>query len=363
MADFVWDFVTSEAVFSLEGGTCIFVTIPEPSMESTFSFEGSGEVYNPVGLADFSMVSSLSGQFLPTYRGRNIVRWSAIGNTSFDLSASNEAGWKALEWEGNAYRCLKFKNSVIVYGSGGISVLFPVSDPISTWSEHLLDSGGVLGIDAVVDSEQGHLFIGRDYKLYIITENSQSLKSNAMPVIKAVGYSEFIKTLTGTVKMFYEPISKVTYISGSNKTLLLSGTEITEVDSNITGVIVTDTRYETRNSTPSGKVSWKTQELRFGNTNFKTIRSIAFDFDMLQIRDAYCTVWMRNVLTQDFTVSKRCKITKDGIAFVGVTAKEFQIQVEFVPLEKLAIRSYQITVQFSDKRFGYGGQDVKQISA
>ena len=363
MADFTWDYIYVDMSTSIDGGEFISVTIEATSVDLATSVEGSVSIWNAVGTKDVDLTVAISGQFVPTYRGRNVVKWSDIGSVDFVLSDQNLAGWKALEWEGYAWKGLRFKNAVIVYGSGGISVLFPISDPISTWSEHVLDSGGILSKDAVCDTDLGHVFIGRDKQLYIVTEDSKSLKSTAIPVIKLVGFKEFIETLQGNIQIFYEPVTKVTYIAGTNATLLISQSEVTQVTGSISGAIYTDELYHTQDSVSSTLVSLRTQELRFGTTNFKTIRSIAFDFDMSLVDSPVCIVYMRDKTTKDFTTTKRCKITKDGQAFPNVTTQEFQIGIEFTPLERLAVRNMQLTIQFSDKRFGYGGSDVKQVVA
>ncbi len=364
MADFLWEYTLLDLTTSVDGGVPGFVNIDDTSISLTMSIEGSGIAYNPFVVVDTDLaISVIGGQFVPTYMGRNVVRWSSIDNLDFTLGEANLSGWKALEWEGVAWRGLRFKNSIIVYGSGGISVLFPISDPVSTWSEYVLDMAGILSKDAVCDADTGHLYIGRDYNIYAVAENSQSLKSSAIPVIKLVGYKEFIQELTGNIRIFFEPVTKVIYIAGNNKTLLISEGEVSELDMSLAGAIYTDQLRYAVNSTQGSIVRLVTQDLRFGTTNYKTIRSIAFDIDMPLLTSAVCIIYTRDKTTKLFTVEKRYKITERGIAFPSITVDECRIGIEYVPTTKLATRSMAITVQFSDKRFGYGGADVKQITA
>jgi hypothetical protein len=363
MADFLWDYSTSEVLTSVDGGLFISVTVDGGIATVVSSVESEAFLSNPFGEAEIVVVSSVSGQFVPTYTGSNKVMWSDIGSLDFAQSINNIAGWKALEFEGSAWRALRFKNTVIVYGSGGVSVLFPISDPVSTWSELLLDSGGILNPRAVVETPDGHLFIGRDYQLYSILENSKSLRSTAIPVINKLGFREFIQSLEGSPRMFHEPVTRRTFISGTNKTLLISEGEMTEVPIEIQGAIFTSTLRVCQSAQANELVRLRTQELRFGNTNFKTLVSIAFDFDLFNVTLPMCSIYIRDTATKLFVLAKTVKITDSGQAFPALTCAECMIEVSFVPLSKLAIRKFDITIQYSDKRFGYGGVDVKQIVA
>ena len=66
---------------------------------------------------------SLSADFYIQYLKKNWLKWSKIGDFDFTQDKSNIAGEMPLDWPGDIWHIGKLHKDIIVYGSGGITML------------------------------------------------------------------------------------------------------------------------------------------------------------------------------------------------------------------------------------------------
>ena len=141
---------------------------------------------------------SLSADFYIQYLKSNWLKWSKIGEFDFTQDKTNLAGEMPMDWAGNIYAIGKLDKSLIVYGSGGISILQPVEN---VFGKAILLPLGIKSKGAVTCQLNFHLFITSDGCLWKFSDKLEKL-----------GYEEFLSTLNNPI-ISYNNVQKLAYIS------------------------------------------------------------------------------------------------------------------------------------------------------
>ena len=120
------------------------------------------------------------------YPKANWVKWSKIGYLDFTIDESNVANERPLNWHGFVYRILKLDDTLIAYGQGGVTILFPKDVAYGTKELYNI---GLLGDLAVTGTDFEHFFIDVSGKLFKVSSDG----------LEELGYSEFLIQLTNPV--------------------------------------------------------------------------------------------------------------------------------------------------------------------
>lgn len=128
--------------------------------------------------------------FLIDYPFRNFVQWSDIGSLNFEMTKSNVAGARPLDWSGWVWSIRRLNNKIIVYGENGISALTPVNNffGLDTISKTGLKCRGAITGDSRV-----HFFIDSKNMFWILSDK-----------LELVGYSEYLSSLSSDVILSYD---------------------------------------------------------------------------------------------------------------------------------------------------------------
>lgn len=113
----------------------------------------------------------------------NWVWWSKIGYADFTVDHSNLSGRRPMDWKGTVYEIIKLDNSVVVYGSNGITIMKPSE---VHWGMRTIQHIGITGKAAVVGTDTEHYFVDRQNELWKLSGEG----------LQRLNYSEFLSLLT-----------------------------------------------------------------------------------------------------------------------------------------------------------------------
>lgn len=159
----------------------------------------------------------------------NWVAWSKIGTADFTLDRTNDAGRRPMDWNGWVYSVKGMDKNVIVYGAGGITLMYPVSEPFPTFGFKSLWPQGLLAKNLVCGNDQVHYFV----------DASGSLCSLTSQGVKALGYREDLRSLATHGKaptMHYDELNHLVYICDGTIGFTYSENGLGGGPINVTGV-------------------------------------------------------------------------------------------------------------------------------
>jgi len=158
----------------------------------------------------------------------NTVAWSEIGKFDFREGEvevtpggpkrfNRTAGYRHMPWgeqgKGLVYQVRKLGNGVMVYGDGGIALLEPKSEPMSTYAMRHMSGEGILSGESIDGSDNVHFWISTNNDLWYCDSTYKSEK---------LGYKDFLEDLSGIVKLSYCPGRRRLYISDGSTGYVLT---------------------------------------------------------------------------------------------------------------------------------------------
>lgn len=113
------------------------------------------------------------------------IVWSKIGEANFIPSRQNEAGFRQMPQGGDVYRIRRLGDSIIIYGSRGITRMFPNQQTFG-WKE--LSTAGICCPTAVGGDTTQHLYVDQNATLWRMVDDPEVFK----PKRQELGYQEFL---------------------------------------------------------------------------------------------------------------------------------------------------------------------------
>lgn len=154
----------------------------------------------------------------------NWVAWSGIGKTYLTEllnkeDISNVTGQMPVGWFGDVYVVKRLGEYVMVYGSGGVSALRPISSPVTGFGLRVMLEYGIASKGCIGGDEHKHLFIDNEGALWSAIENVEYRTVQ----LSRLGYKQFMANLTAAdIVISYDPIDQAFYISDGVRTYMLS---------------------------------------------------------------------------------------------------------------------------------------------
>ena len=275
---------------------------------------------------DFKL--ALNADFYIQYPRTNWVKWSKIGEFDFTQDKTNLAGEMPMDWAGDVYAIGKLDRNLVVYGSGGISILQPAEN---VFGKAILLPLGLKAKGAVSCQLNFHLFITSDGCLWKLSDKLEKL-----------GYEEFLSTLSNPT-ISYDIVHKLAYICDGISGYIFN----CEVNSmgkgpaNITGIgYFNGIQYVMASGAIVPLDAYIiTHPIDFANRSFKALSEVEvggeFDSDLL------LGVSYRNDTTGDFSAPVWFSVTMEGRAFPNFFGKEFQFHLsttENIRLDYLKVK-------------------------
>ena len=295
------------------GGSLEIVSV-EPPDALDFAIELQGVFVNGTAFnGEFdSFKLDFFADFYIQYPKSNWVKWGKIGEFDFTQDRTNLAGEMPMDWPGDIWAIGKLDRAVIVYGSGGITVLQPTD---TVFARRELLSLGLKSKGAILLTQFFHLFITSDGCLWKMEEKLERL-----------GYVEFLSSMSNPV-ISYDRINKLAYICNGTLGYVLN-CETYSMGAgpvNISGIgyfdgvpyiiasgsIINPEPYLTFHSTD------------FSNRNFKTVTEVEVggEFDGLELGVSFRSN------TDSYTGPVWFTVTSEGRAFPNIFAKEFKFHL------------------------------------
>lgn len=282
------------------------------------------------------------------------VAWSAIGYFDFrPYDANNVAGYRRMPWEnggkGIVYKVQKLGKGVMVFGDGGQTFLYPVSEPVVTFGMKHLPGAGIRSGGHVAGDENVICYIDRNYDLWRI---SADLK------LEKLGYREYMKSLVthaNRTLMSYVPAKKRFYISNGNESYILTEQGLYTTDQMITSA--GDYKGTLCGFWADGsdiEIRLKTDRLDFGVQGLKTLEGLEFGVHYnatgAKLSADYDFLYDYNATS--FSSVGWGDLTPLGQITKRVTAREFRIKLKGTTYKSATFNldSILAKVKFPDKR-------------
>ena len=262
------------------------------------------------------------------------VKWSDIGHLNFDVTQSNQAGERPMEWTGLIYDILKFNDGVIVYGVNGIAEMKPVKN---TWSYRTVYSIGTKGRDSQVSNKTNtiHWFVDVLGQLWEISNS-----------ITKLDYSEFLSILINPVMSINEQDNLIYLCDGTN------GYVYNYADKSLSKGYPNITGYGYKNATvyvvsPAAivvpDIAFTTNTYDMGTRKEKNIYQMEISTETPEEMEVAINYRTRN--DEDFTITPWIQFTPRGIAYLPCYGIEFQFKFRLANYDILDLDQFKINGQ------------------
>ena len=308
------------------------------------------------GLHDDALLmctSSITGVAVANDLMKSWVAWSKIGQVSFELDLVNDAGFKAMAWQGYVYKTIKLGKNAIVYGSGGVTIAFPVKEPAPTFGFKNVLTIGVKNKEACTGNEFVHFFVDKLGCLYKLNEEG----------LERLGYEEFLLPLVNPVLIWDTSLRRLHISSASvgyiyNDKALGGGfaglTGLYRVNNVLTAVAPADITAD--------PVSIVTDIIDFNQRGMKCIENInwgVFADETLQAAIDYRFKKDTAFVTSDWTT-----LNDEGVSHQKVGGIDFRFRLKSTvhgtfDLKYANIQFKPMDIRFTRSLIGSTGQPVR----
>lgn len=300
---------------------------------------------------DLSLNLELSAEVVVDKPRYNWVGWSKIGEASFILDITNDAGYRPMEWAGYIFSVKKLGDKVIVYGTNGITMMNAVSNPYATFGFTEVSRTGLKSKNSVCGTEEIHYFIDRQNRLHKLSTER----------LEILDYAEYLSTLTNP-SMFFDQYLKRVLISDVLKGFIYTESGLGGGYGNLSGFAYLD-------GVPYGSspteilhpaMEFATDILDFGRRSQKTVESVQVGTDTpesLELSYDY-----RYDTKAPFAQTHWIPLNYEGIAYLKCTAMEFRIRIRALGFAEIGIDYLNVQFKTPDQRFSRSAlaSDIQQ---
>jgi len=289
---------------------------------------------------ELSIDISIEGWGVANDNLKNWVAWSKIGDVSFALDRVNDAGRRPMSWPGYVYQVIQLDKNVVIYGSGGITLAFPVAEPAPTFGFKDLSKVGVKNKTAVCGDLFVHHYIDILGNLCKVTTNG----------IENLGFDEFLSLLTNPV-LIWDAAEQSLYISDEETGYVLNESVLTGGYANFTGLyrIKDNLTAVSPDTVVTKPVYIVTDIIDFKRRGLKTIENV--NTDIISDLPIYGAIDYRYKKTEEFRTTDWVQLNESGVLNLRATATEFRIRIKSVDNGTFDISYMRIHFKFVDQRF------------
>lgn len=272
----------------------------------------------------------------------NWVAWSKIGDVSFALDLTNDAGNRPMSWAGWVYKVKPLGKNVVVYGENGVSMLYPVDSPSPTFGLQRVWSVGLLGKETVTGDDENHYFIDSEGYLVQLTQKE----------VKSLGYKEFLKPLgtSGyTVLMHYDSGNKRVYMCNNVVGYLLTESGLGGGPVSITGIQQrgANSTAVSPTSLTQGSAIFSSDLLDFGSREPKPLKKVVVSCS--SPTDLWLSVDYRLDNNVGFRSTTWKRLNNRGEGFVNITGIEFRFKFKTLTEVEMKIDAFSVYLQMTDR--------------
>jgi hypothetical protein len=275
----------------------------------------------------------------------NWVGWSKIGQATFVQDMTNDSGYRPMPWRGTVFYIKRLGKTAIVYGTGGVTMLYPVAEPAPTFGMKDILTIGVLNKNCIVGDEKVHFFIDRFRQLWKLESEKPAEK---------LGYDEFIRGLTDPI-MHFDPAKNRVYINDASEGYTLTPYGLGGGYPNLTGFCYREGLKTIVSPAAIGEppsLEIVTDTIDFGYRGLKSIESVQVGVEADE--QLYTAVSYRYKKSDDWSTTPFVRLNDEGVAFLRVTALEFRVHVKNLTYDPIDIDYLSIRFKRSDLRYVRG---------
>jgi hypothetical protein len=315
---------------------------------------------NKLGIADMDLKSNFilwSGvgldifwlfypEWMESGKSYELTGYSDEDKLLWHMIKRNDFGFMPMRWRGPVVRILELGEWLVVYGKYGITAIRPVTSPAPTYEvREISDSTGVMNRDAVCSSGDLHLFVSRDRELCTLTTDLK---------VSRLDYREYMNFVEPTkIRVNYDNKFERFFISDYQFSFVLNSKGLTRTRQLIASTVnYNGEPYAVYQSTGEDVMLVSTDTIDFGERGLKSIQKVtvtARSNEYLEVAVAY-----RFKSDEDFRQTDWVRVNQEGVAFVIITAVEFQILVKSVLQGKTNLDNITVSVKFGDRRYKRG---------
>ena len=284
--------------------------------------------------------TSIEGWGVANDQKKNWVGWSKIGEASFALDLTNDAGFRPMDWPGYVYQVRKLDKNVIIYGSGGVTAAYPVSSPMPTFGFKNMINVGVKNKTAVCGDEHIHFCIDTLGCLYKISTDG----------ITRLGYEEFLLPLINPT-MTWDVAKRRLYISDESVGYVYNEDILTGGYANLTGLyrVKENLIAVSPDTLITEPVEICTDIIDFKRRGLKSIESM--QFDAISEVPLFAAIDYRYRKKDEFRTTQWSQLNNEGVAHVRTAGVEFRIRLKGLDHGTFDFSYISVQFKFIDQRF------------
>jgi len=306
-----------------------------------------------------------------TQPGTNYIWWSQIGSGTFflfypndyiygilgtgeqeyssdspmiwDMFKRGEMGFMPMDWQGTVLRVLPLGNSIVVYGTNGVSL---ATRSANTYGQRTVYGYGIASKSAACSDGKKHVFIDAAGNLCVLDETSAT----------SLGFKEYFSAMLGTeIMVSYDPIEEDFIISNSTKSYTFHGGKVFGTSYMVSSVVTyTSKTYGIYSHADVLGMNTKDYAILVTDTivpspygHSKLNRVIVSTVNTSAVEVA---VYWRMTRGASWSSTVYRAINYEGAAYFPITALEFKIVIRCKDYTKVDFND--ITLQFTpyDKR-------------
>lgn len=284
--------------------------------------------------------TSIEGWGVANELKKNWVGWSKIGEANFTLDLTNDAGFRPMSWPGYVYQVRKLDKNVIIYGSGGVTAAYPVSEPMPTFGFKDIINVGIKNKTAACGDEHIHFCIDVLGCLYKISTDG----------VTRLGYEEFLLPLINPT-LTWDVAKRRLYISDKVIGYVYNESILTGGYANLTGLYrikesLTAVSPDTLLTNP---VAICTDIIDFKRRGLKSIESM--QFDAISEVPLFASIDYRYRKQDDFRTTQWSQLNNEGVAHIRTAGVEFRIRLKGLDHGTFDFSYISVQFKFIDQRF------------
>lgn len=320
------------------------VTMEDAELEIDLTISATVPGSNLLEFADdedgLVMAMTIVGTAVTNAAKTNWVGWSKIGQASFTIDRSNDAGFKAMEWPGYVYSIIPMDKNAVVYGSGGVTLMYPAA---ATFGFKEVLAHGIKNKSAVCGDKAVHFFIDKDGVLYKFSQEG----------LQRLGYEEFLYPLTNPV-MLLDSRKYLLHISDETKGFIFHQSVLGGGYANLTGIKLIDSSILAiaPETVQVDQFEICTDAFDFGYRGRKDVEAIQFGIDTDET--VYAAVDYKYDLSTTFHTTRWTRLNKEGVAHIRVSGSEFRFRLKSAAYIEAQLDYLGVQMTTTDFRFKRG---------
>lgn len=309
----------------------------------SIAVQGRGYGGEQINVSDYPIKLGIEvrGSGIVNVERTNWVAWSQIGSANFEISRTNDAGYMPMSWPGYVYQIRKLGKNGIVYGSGGVSMMYPVGQPMATFGFMDLLHKGIKSTLAVSGDEFKHFFITHDGYLY-----RQGVEGRP----EKLGYKRLLSQLREPVLLWDKEQQKL-YISDERNGYIYNDQTLGGWLPGVTGILLGDDSLQVVSpfvvNVP--RVELVTTTFDFGSRGRKSLEGVELGIE--SDVPVYVAYEYRYEKSQMVRSTKWVRTSPDGYARLLVTATEFRVKIRTEARAYFRLHYLNMFVKYPDRRF------------